>query len=456
MKKHVLSLLACAAIMSNGAWAQSVPNGAFETWSVTPYDDPTGWFNSNREALKNMNMPTTTKVAGITGSAIKIQTVVIAGDTQGGFFANTNGDPTNGEGGVPYSQKPSQITGKYMANMMGNDSAVMLVIFKKAGAVVSMNFFTLGGKNQTTFSSFSFPLTLAVVPDSVVIAAASSNLLTNVGVSDGSSIVFDDLAFAGTGITQTIPNGNFDAWTTKSIDKATGWKAFGEGVSRVTDSYKGTYAIRLETMKYDNNNVEPSGLTSGNDMGGGGLPFTNQQDTLFGYYKYTTSGNDSAMISAGVSKNGTMIGGNMMHLGAKATYTYFELPINAGAVPDSLRIDVMSSVYPTISSSVGSVLILDELQLKSQKLTTGIVSAKAAKNEIIAFPNPVSNVLNIVTNTTDASRVIITDLTGKVVMEHAAQGSRELSIQTSDLKPGVYFYQVEAAGQVSRGKFVKE
>lgn len=460
MKKKILIIIAAAVGFGNYIQAQSIPNGSFEAWTSTPYDELTGWMTANDQTIQQKGIATVTKVTGVTGSAIKLETKISGSDTLGAYFSNSFGDPINGEGGVPYSQKPSNITGKYMANMVGSDSAVLLIIFKKSGTIIGMNAFTLGGKSQTTFSSFNFPVMCTVVPDSVVIAGASSNLISNVGVAVGSSIVFDDFVFTGTGVTQAIPNGNFDTWLAKSLDIiGGGWKSYGRGVIKSTDFYKGSYAVRLETT-LEQGQVRSSGISTGNIGGGGGpsggFPFTNQSDTLFGYYKYSSTAADTGFVSAGLTKNGSPIGGNMVYLTTKSVYTYFEIPISAMTAPDSIRIDAGVSMKGT---SAGSVLILDEIQLKSQKLNTGLLSAKYEPQAVSFYPNPVSNVLNIEHDLikNNNSRLLIIDITGKVILSEKHYAGEQISLNTQNLNPGIYFYILEVnSGETLKGKFVKE
>ena len=337
MNKQLLTMAFIAA--SGAAYAQVIPNGNFEDWSTQSYDEPNTWFTSNREAP---GLNSVSKVTGFSGSAIKIETKADPnnqGDFIGGFISNTEGDPTEGQGGVPFSQQPTAITGKIMANMVGNDTALLLVVFKKNGTVTSMNVFKLSGKNQTTFTDFSFPISLSAAPDSVVIACASSNLIAETGIEVGSSITIDNLAFTGPGVTQTIPNGTFDQWTTITTNMLADWDYFNnDALTRVTVKYKGTYALKMETKDFGDGNVGPGFISNGNNNSG--LPYTNTVDTLIGWYKYSTPGNDSGSVSISLSKNGIGIGGAFKVLNPTATYTYFEMPIFTMSAPDSLRISI--------------------------------------------------------------------------------------------------------------------
>ncbi len=456
MKKLLLLLLLCKL----DAFAQTIPNGAFENWTSTPFDDPTGWLNSNRESLRKSGVLTTTKVTGATGSAIKLETKLTGTDTMGGYFTNTMGDPTAGEGGIPYSQMPATITGKYTCSMVGSDSAILLVIFKKSGAIVSQNVFKIGG-SVSTFTAFSFNLTLAVTPDSVIMAAASSNLIDNSGVAIGSTITFDDLAFGGTGITQVIPNGNFDSWTAMSIDKVNNWEGFGEGISKSSDAYKGSFAAKLETKPFDNG-VSQSGITVGkiNQSGPpfGGVPYTATADTLFGYYKYSTPGTDSGTVAVMLYKSGSIISGNNKMLPPASTYTYFEIPISAPIAPDTLNIVIMSS--PDMNRVAGSMLTIDEVQLKSSRLNTGLFGQP--KVNIVsyqAYPNPASDQYSVLIKNTRAQKgqISVYDLNGKKVIDQQTHQTNFIELSVGHLAKGNYFCLIQLeSGDIIRTKFTKE
>ncbi len=451
-----LTIGTCATLQ-----AQSIPNGSFENWSGLAYDDAPNWYTSNIESLK-LNTITASKVAGVSGFAIKLQTKVVGNDTLGGFFMNTLiDDPTQGKGGQPYNQKAQTISGKYMANMVGNDSAILFIMFKKSGVALSMDLFKFGGKNDTVFKSFTLNLNLSYLPDTVIIAAASSNLISNTGVQDGSSIVFDDLVFSGLGVTRIIPNGNFDTWTPKIKDIATGWSIQGGVVTKDTSSYRGNYAIKLESIDFGFGEVEAGQISTGT-MGPlgflvGGKPFTNSKDTLCGYYKLSSSTGDSAMITYTLSKNGSFIQEETLSLKAKASYTYFEFPINATSAPDNIRVDVQSLYYP-FSFAAKSILYLDHLQLKSAPLPSGVKAIYANATNHIFYPNPVVNSLTIELDALNnaINQISIFDINGKLVLEQRDLNQSTVSINTSGFNSGIYFYIAETqSGQILRNKFIR-
>lgn len=460
--KNYLFAWAIVTLMSlSFAKAQTITNGAFENWTITNYDEPDNWNTANSELNRGAGVVTVTKVTGRSGFAIKLETKVTGSDTSFAFFSNTERDPVAGEGGTPYSQKPDSITGYFQYNIVSGDTALILVVFKKNGSVVSTDVFKVTG-TQSTFTRFAYPLSLSVTPDTVIIAAASSNAIDNIGVKPGSTITFDDLAFVGTGITQGITNGAFENWSAKTYDKVNNWSRAGSGVSRTTDSYRGGYAVLLETKDVFDGDANPSAISNGffGDNGPeGGVPYTGTQDTLVFYYKYIPQGGSKGGVSLSLFAAGSPVGGQFVQINAASSYTKMEVPFQAGNMPDTMRIVFISTDFPVVVGNMGSQLFIDEVQLKSQPLNTGIFRPSKGTNAVKVYPNPASD--NITINTGEAlnnATINLTDALGRVVYSSSVDaGNGEFTLPISHLENGVYFYTLTADnGYIATGKLYKK
>jgi hypothetical protein len=451
MKTFLSSIL--FSFLSMAMFAQ-LPNSSFETWSSSSFDEPTGWQTGNHEAI-SLGLIPVTKVTSLSGFAVRMETIVANGDTAQAYIAN--GDPMSGNGGIPCVGQPTAITGKYRYNLVNNDTAILLVIFKNSGVIFSSNIFKIHGTgSQNTFITFSFPLSLGIPADSVVIAAASSNLIDNVGVENGSFLELDDLAFTGT--VSTIANNNFENWTTNSVDNLSGWETYGEGVTRTTDSHDGTYAISFTTIDFGNGDISSSGMTSGhNTQNGpsGGIPYTLSNDTLMGWYKYSSQCSDTAFGSVSLMSNGNNVGGNMLLFAPVSQYTFFQIPVWSQTTPDTMRVDFSSSKWPYTNSCDGSTLIIDELAMKSQLIAGTTEIGKKG----FAFPNPAKNFLHIhgLNDLYGNILVEIYDLSGRLVLKERKQldGLND-SIDISSLKPGHYYYRTVTSKGESMNSFSKE
>lgn len=450
MKKTLLVLSAALSI-AGSSQAQVIKNGGLESWQTLMVDNPTGWNTSNRESGKS-GVLTTSKSTDSHGgsSAIKIETKLVGSDLKFGYFTNTEGDPTSGEGGVPYSQRPTAITGWYKSDIAAGDSAIVLVVFKKAGVPLSMDVFQLYGVHSA-YTQFSFPISLAVDPDSVILAFASSNAISEIGVSAGSTVTIDDVAFTGPSVTQPVPGGDFESWLTASYNTLDDWFTYGDdvaGIARTSDSYKGSYALVLTTEAGGGGGqAYGSGITNvdfdGPSMSG--VPYDHASDTLVFWYKYTPQGSDSAMASVSLSKNGSGIGGSFIRLPAAATYTKVIMPLNPMMTPDSMSINIASSMNGGGQQPVeGSMLWIDEIQLTSAPLNTGLKTIFRADSRLSVYPNPFADQIELTLEGYSGDiHYTLNDITGKVVA--AGKGN---TIATGELGKGIYFVTVSDGTEV--------
>lgn len=450
MKKSLLSFAAMACI-AGSIQAQIIVNGGMELWQSISVDQPNGWITSNTQQGNGSPLITASKTSDSHGGtgAIRLETKANGSEMEVGFFSNAE-NPLSGIGGVPYSQKPANITGYYKSNIATGDSAIVLVVFKKSGVVVSQDAFKLYGTHNT-YTLFSFPLSLAVTPDSVIIAAASSNALDEVGVASGSTITIDDLAFTGTGITQPIPGGDFESWLSFVINNLESWGHYGSAPAKTADSYKGNYAAILETVDFGDSNVFGSGLVNGQINGSGplpGVPYNHAVDTLVFYYKYVpgTGGNDSAVASVLLTKNGMPVGGTLVNLGAAATYTRIALTLIASNTPDSMQINIASSMNGGSQPPVaGSKLWVDEIQLTSEPLNTGIRNIFKSTADLEVYPNPFAEMIwiSLPGNAATELSYTLNDITGKVIV--SGKGN---TIYTDQLTKGIYFITVANSSEI--------
>ncbi len=455
MKKALQSLILLLAILPFKANSQ-VENGDFESWTSFNYTNPNGWDCANKEVAEQISAVTVTQVAGYSGNAVRMETMVIGSDVHGAYIAN--GDPMDSEGGIPCSQIPTAISGFYRYNLPVNDSALILVTFKSNGVPINSDIFMIKGTgSQNTFISFSYPLTLSQTPDTVIMAFASSNLINNVGIENGSFLEVDDITL--TGSNTTIPNNSFETWDQATIDNITGWVTNGN-VVKTNDSHNGSFAIQLTTQDFGNGNVSPSYMTNGQNsqMGFvGGIPYNRMNDTLIGYYKYSSSGGDSASIGVSFYANGSNIGGSGRYMPAAPIFTYFEIPMNVGVTPDTMRIDISSSKWPTGPSNNGSTLIIDDLQFKSE-LTLEINKVDGALSGVGVYPNPAGDYLNFKFEKPVHGTVALNiyDVSGRMVKtEIYGNNEKAIHLDISSLTKGMYFYTISGNAELMKGKFAK-
>lgn len=379
IKKITLLLF---VICSRFTFAQSIPNGGFESWQVGSYEEPINYVTSNSEEKNNSNntgpavynaIKTTDSYAG--QYAIKLVTAGTGTNINYAFFANGNPGGQNGASeGIPYNQKPTGVRFYYKSTINGTDSAIFIVLFKKAGSVVGSYIYKFN-QTKTAYTLFNptFSPALPVTPDTVIVACASSNAFNNSGFIAGNMMQIDDLAFTGVGTQPAALNGGFENWATLSDSKANGWLLGGD-FHRTNDFFSGSYALELQTAGpgFGDNQIRVGRAMTGTPTPSntiGGTPFTNQVDTLVFYYKYLpATPMDSARFFANFKKNGAYIGNAFKLLPISASYQQVIIPIGLQQTPDTVMFTFESSKWPVQAAYVGSDLKIDNFYLKSQKL----------------------------------------------------------------------------------------
>jgi len=478
MRKNIYSFIGLLAgcFLSITAYSQTaIPNGDFEDWNTITVTNPQTFTNtSNNEAFNAGISPNCFKVSdSYHGNfAVKIISEVQNKDSLFGYIVNCNpdGNPFAWHGGTPLSQKPAGIRGYYKSDFVIGDTGLIIVAFSNSGVNIGTYIFQMDGIHSSyTAFDFAFNPPLSVTPDSVVFAATSSNPFVN-KVYNGSWIQYDSISFTG-GITQpTQFNGDFELWKTDSLNSPQNWFVLSgnggsqnSGVTRTTDSYKGKYAIELKTFLGNRNNqpAAQNGIISTgkwckncNTMMGG-YPFTNTQDTLAFWYKYTPASNDSASFMVGFKNNGTNIASYGRYLSASANYKYVEFPFIMGQTPDTAYVLFQSSLWQdTLVSFVGSDLIIDGLQFKSNPLYTAI-PVFSFNDNFIAYPNPATTNLTLKTGSRDNETLNLTiynDLGMVVKSMTLLPGQRTINV--SDLRVGMYNVEIKSANYSAKQKLI--
>jgi len=451
MKKTLLLIFLSLSVFS--VKAQPIPNADFENWNNFTFDDANEWFTSNTWTVPEFSIPTVSPVGGFSVLAARIETFIVGLDTLTGYLANTTGDPLLAEGGVPYSEQPTDFTGYYRYELPGDDTALILVIFKNGGLVISSDLIQIKGTgSELNFVAFSYPLSLASMPDTVIIAATSSNLISGQGISSGSWIELDELAFTGPSITQPIPGGTFDNWTNRNLYNPLGWTTFGDGVSQSNDASSGTSALGLETIDRGSG-PESSGASTGQSFSMGGQPYTNTSDTLYGMFKYQTALPDTALINISTTLNGLLIGGGYQLFLPTSVYTPFAIPFSSPINPDSMRIDILSSYSD--SAKGGSLFLVDNLQLYS--IITGINENPGnAERFFSAYPNPVHDKLNIVyQGQTESLEVLLYNSLGELIYS-SVNGMNKTELNMGNYPAGTYWLKMISPEKVNVRKIIKQ
>lgn len=456
--KQITVYLAVIALNLSAA-AQTIPNGNFEDWTLTSYFDPLHWRSSNIETIQQNSWVTVSPVTGYNGSgyAIRMTTGDQDGQVMPGFFSNTGGDPLAGEGGEEYHEIPSMLSGYARYQTVGLDTALLVVVFKKQGEIIRMRTIPFYGE-QDTFIQFHESLLLTEFPDSVIIAAVSSDVRHPEVMSAGSFLELDELTFEGRYVMPQLANHDFEHWMHGHIHHAHDWGSFGLMAGRTEDTPFGSFAAMMTSYQDWENHVHPSGMYLGymneSQQWYGGIPYTEIADTVRGWYKYLSDGNDAGCLSLEMLSNQVNIGGAYYQFYPTEEWTFFEIPIQLFQHPDTMRIQLMSSAFPFDEAVPGSTLFIDELELNSQPLLLKDFENPFA---VKAYPNPATNMiyLKMPQMLDDDVNLFLYNEKGDTVKSFNLHQSGDLlHFSCKELAAGTYFFELVGDRVFKTGKFI--
>jgi hypothetical protein len=367
------------------------------------------------------------------------------------------------------------LRGWYKYNVATADSGTIIVAFSQAGINVGTYFFKVGGIHSGyTLFNFTFNPALSVTSDSVALGALSCKFTQSQDKPSGpagSILVLDSLSFTGVSSQPALMNGDFETWQSQTFNNPEDWYVQsdnGAGFNRTSDAAVGDYAMELITWAGNQNNhasAQAGRVSTGyypDNCNGdckqlGGYPFTNQVDTLAFYYKYTpVHANDNAMISISLKKDGSQFWGTSLNLVENANYTYTELPVNPNSpvVPDSVIIDIQSTIWQDSTlASVGADLKIDDIYFKSQLVPTGIFNHRG-ENSISVYPNPTSGKIYINGLNSGIARLNIYNISGGIVYSSEPEKRTVNEVDLTGQPKGIYFIKIDDGNTIQTKKFV--
>ena len=442
------------------AYAQSIPNGDFELWTNFHFLEPNQWLTSNVETIHKNEWITVVPVQGLSaqGHGVRMMTDGENGRVMPGYVSNTGGDPIEGQGGVPYHDRPTYLTGHMRYHTLYNDTALIVVTFKKEGSIINQHIFKIHGE-QTAWHPFEYLLAVNETPDSVIFAASSSNVLNEPTMQTGSYLDLDDIAFTGRFVTEQMPNSDFNLWDSRDLHHAQGWRVDGREMDWTDETPYGDHAVWMSSYSDMDGHVHASGVRTGdmNESGEwfGGLPYSELLDTLTGYYKYIADGEDAGLLSLEMLNGLSSLGGAYYQFYPTENWTYFEIPLHLFQEPDTLRLQLSSTSYPFDEALDGSTLFIDNLQLSSQPLLIQSLRSEGLKP---AFPNPAVALIHVPLPEGFKGDVLLTmfnEAGASVKQMNFHQSGSVLRVPLEDIPTGQYIYEIHGTEWLYSGKFTK-
>ena len=246
---------------------------------------------------------------------------------------------------------------------------------------------------------------------------------------------------------QNVPNGGFESWTDGEPDdwSTSNFEGF-TSVFQEEPGYSGSYALRMQSVEKDNDNVHPNiAANGGGDQRG--FPVSEKFAILEFHYKFDGGRKDK--LVALVSFRGSEL--NFIGSGAieieddAATFTRALVPIIyiPNATPAYCSIEfIIGDKTGSGQPSLDSWFIVDDVVLSSP---TGVQNLEINRNSLKVFPQPASEMLNLTINSEkeiNSLNLTLFDLSGKSINAYQFNdimpGNTNKTIDVSELNDGVY------------------
>ncbi|MFH0893205.1 MAG: hypothetical protein V2A54_02115, partial [Bacteroidota bacterium] len=177
-------LIADSLFVKAAAVTTSLPNGNFETWNTTGFDEPSNWTTSNFAFIGSASPSVSKSTDAQSGTyACKIESLQSAfGDTLG-LLSNGSLGNNGPEGGMPVWLNPDVISGYYKYTPVGPDSALVLIMTHRyeitLGLQIKIDSVLLKLPAASVYTQFQIQLPYNNWPyvDSVSITFASGNIV---------------------------------------------------------------------------------------------------------------------------------------------------------------------------------------------------------------------------------------------------------------------------------------
>lgn len=438
-------------LTSTGLFAQQqLPNVGFENWSSEfLFEGLADWNCFNASSVANNPGLTKSEDAYSGNYSVKMQTLLVGEDTAFTFIYHGYVTDDGPGGGIPYSETFDRVSGYYKADLVAEDSAVMILI-KYLNMVPAMSFAKIG-TDAAEWTQFSFDVPAAAC-DSVFIGFISSDVIMETNAEPGSWIMLDSITFGYSGGEDPdptlLPNYDMEIWVDNSIENPDSWYTLNDflygvgttGVTKTEDSNSGTYAAEIVTNFVNGSYTIAGYLSLGEiDMNGtepiSSVPYTDQPEALRGAYKYLPQGDDVSFVQILFENETETVAGGYQVLLPATEYTEFILNLNYTGENTKLKLIFYSG------ENENSALFLDDVLFD--------FGTKAKENFVNSgfaiYPNPATDFvyINFASEENSASVINVIDLQGRVVKTIDMAGLNNNRIDISELSKGIYLLKAD-------------
>lgn len=393
MKSKYLIFVAWGLLLFQTAYAQ-IPNGDFENWSVSTNYSINTWLQYGLVTAVSPSQQGPYAVKLEHDSVTHSPALVLHGG-----YDNTLGFV----GGIPFNSRPDSINGFFKCYSPNpTDMALMLVIFKKNGVLLSEDYFFIGVSPDTAlYQQKKFKINYnhpSEIPDSVIIVLTNPNPFQDSLYSG--YLIADNLNFTNTPL--NIPNGQFDGWAIAQLDLPTNWMSYNvlgftggnAPISRTNDCTSGSFAIRMQNICGVTDTLPGIIISSlGGNWPAQSFTLPERFTSLKGNYKFLPENQDTLLFQIIFFEADTVVGIAYFTADTAVTsYTEFDIPIiywdNFFGIPDSALIYAAPYRFDNGEPRGASVMYLDNLHfIKNEQLVINEVLSSNASCHYDAIGN---------------------------------------------------------------------
>jgi hypothetical protein len=134
--------------------------------------------------------------------------------------------------------------------------------------------------------------------------------------------------------------------------------------------------------------------------------------------------------------------------------SYTSVQVNGSPVFTDVATTTFSSGKIGLYSNFNPIYADDIEVIAGGQTTTSTITASAGANDVVIYPNPVTNTLNI-THISKTDRVEIMDLSGKIILTDASSDASTTEVDVSNLKKGVYLLKLTGSKNNKVIQFIK-
>lgn len=265
-------------------------------------------------------------------------------------------------------------------------------------------------------------------------------------------MLFSSVFFIGVINAQTVPNGNFEAWTGSA---PTGWTYDNQAIFQSTDKHSGNYAVKLLIPSDGYNpSIETQGATD--NFVTVPNPKVPPANYVCWYKLYQVNG-ESFRVSFNAkdgSGNNGAVGVAYTATGSSTTYTQLTIPVTNPLNRSINTIDLTCDFLGN-GQKAGTYVIIDDIAPTS---TTGFEELKQVNNIEQVYPNPARDRSEIIYSIKENTHIklFVTDVTGRMVsvLVDENQVSGRYKAIVTDLPQGTYFCTIQTDAGVQTQKLI--